>query len=410
MLTPINIAMIGGVILMLLLLVKVRKDRAAGGTPKAPKAPKATGGRFGRRKAAQAPPPAPSTPLLNVAAAETAATTLAPPAPVALAEPEPVWTMEDVVTEPGWPLPGDSELEWEQDAVVADQPTVADLPAVEAEAHTPVAQVASHAARVPVAEDPTATFDPAAGWAVETEPAATAAEPQWILEPVAAPAADEAVSWNAADEPDPDLGPEWGTPDPEAAPAWVADDAIAVAPQDEALAMWSSPESPDPSEDSFSTTLAQWSTMSPVDAPDSEPAPAPVVAPSPLAAWAALVPRGAATAAVAEVDDPSWGMGVVSGRFALGGHAAEAGQRTVGGVTFRTPVDEAPARWAVAPAPDAPGGTLVLRIEGRVNCRPEDVAVITEPGFAPSTEGFAVQLTAEGPGPFAASGTFEVTA
>jgi hypothetical protein len=97
-----------------------------------------------------------------------------------------------------------------------------------------------------------------------------------------------------------------------------------------------------------------------------------------------------------------------SGRWALGGFAAQPGQHALGGVQFRQELPEAPAGWALAPALDAGPGTLVLVLDGAINCDGEDVAVVTDPGFAPTAQGFTVRVAAKASGPFAASGTFHV--
>ena len=62
-----------------------------------------------------------------------------------------------------------------------------------------------------------------------------------------------------------------------------------------------------------------------------------------------------------------------------------------------------PVVGAVAP------GTLVLNVDGCLNCRPEDLAVLMDPGFAPTTDGFSLRLAAAATGPFAASGTYVIS-
>lgn len=96
------------------------------------------------------------------------------------------------------------------------------------------------------------------------------------------------------------------------------------------------------------------------------------------------------------------------GRFALGGHAMRAGQQAVSGVTFRSPVGVPPSAWVVAPAPGAAPGTLVLYLDGAVNCGVDGLQVVMDAGFAPTEEGFTVRVAAREPGPFIASGTFEI--
>ncbi len=97
-----------------------------------------------------------------------------------------------------------------------------------------------------------------------------------------------------------------------------------------------------------------------------------------------------------------------SGRWALGGFAAHAGQHALGGVQFREELPEAPTGWALAPALDAGPGTLVLVIDGAINSDGEGVEVVTDPGFAPTPQGFTVRVAATASGPFAASGTYHV--
>jgi hypothetical protein len=62
----------------------------------------------------------------------------------------------------------------------------------------------------------------------------------------------------------------------------------------------------------------------------------------------------------------------------------------------------------VAPVADPVPGTLVLALDGAINCAPEDLEVVMEPGFAPTPDGFTVRVSASAAGPFAASGTFTV--
>jgi hypothetical protein len=126
-------------------------------------------------------------------------------------------------------------------------------------------------------------------------------------------------------------------------------------------------------------------------------APAPAVH-APVAWWDEEPPIGDGAPA-----DP-----VATGRFALGGFAMQAGQQALGGVSFRAGIAAAPAAWAVGPVASPSAGTLVLTLDGAINCAPEDLEVVTEPGFAPTSEGFTVRVSAAAPGPFAASGTFRL--
>ena len=98
------------------------------------------------------------------------------------------------------------------------------------------------------------------------------------------------------------------------------------------------------------------------------------------------------------------------GRFALGGYALQPGHHVVSGVTFRDGVVPPPTHWVIGPVVgEVAPGTLVLHVDGCLNCRPEDLAVLTDPGFAPTTDGFSLRLAAAATGPFAASGTYVIS-
>ena len=98
------------------------------------------------------------------------------------------------------------------------------------------------------------------------------------------------------------------------------------------------------------------------------------------------------------------------GRFALGGYALQSGHQVVSGVTFRDGVVPPPSHWVIGPVVGAVApGTLVLEVEGCLNCRPQDVEVLMDHGFAPTPDGFSLRLTASETGPFAASGTFTIS-
>jgi hypothetical protein len=62
----------------------------------------------------------------------------------------------------------------------------------------------------------------------------------------------------------------------------------------------------------------------------------------------------------------------------------------------------------VGPVDGAAPGTLVLSLDGAINCDAEGLEVVTEPGFAPTGQGFTVRVQARDQGPFAASGTFHI--
>jgi len=97
-----------------------------------------------------------------------------------------------------------------------------------------------------------------------------------------------------------------------------------------------------------------------------------------------------------------------TGRFALGGFAVTEAHQAIAAVSFRTSLADAPTGIALGPADDAAPGTLVLEVEGTLNCAPEAVAVLMDGGFGPTRDGFTVSASASAPGPFAASGTFRV--
>ena len=134
------------------------------------------------------------------------------------------------------------------------------------------------------------------------------------------------------------------------------------------------------------------------------PQPAPTV--SPVAA--ALAPSPSAAASVAWWDVPSGAeTDPRRGRFALGGHALQPGHQVVSGVTFRDGVVPPPEHWVIGPVVGAVApGTLILEVDGCLNCDRDDLAVIMDPGFAPTTDGFSLKLIASEQGPFAASGTY----
>ena len=97
------------------------------------------------------------------------------------------------------------------------------------------------------------------------------------------------------------------------------------------------------------------------------------------------------------------------GRFALGGYALKPGHQVVNGVTFRDGVVPPPSHWVIGPVVgEVAPGTLVLEVDGCLNCSPQDVEVLMNHGFAPTTDGFSLRLTASETGPFAASGTYVI--
>lgn len=167
---------------------------------------------------------------------------------------------------------------------------------------------------------------------------------------------------------------------------------------------------------------ARWAAMEPAGGGRET-----VSSADPAASWARLQPSARVTApagarAVAEpeaISAPSvawWDVpsGVESdprrGRFALGGYALQEGHPVVSGVTFRDGVVPPPHAWMIGPVMGAvTPGTLVLEVDGILNCRVEDLTVLMDHGFAPTTEGFSLRLLAASQGPFAVSGTYRIS-
>lgn len=138
----------------------------------------------------------------------------------------------------------------------------------------------------------------------------------------------------------------------------------------------------------------------------AEPAPAasaPVGPPRPadpaLSEWAAPVaPMAPAVAPVAaapevevEIDE--------TGRFSVGGWAAQAGHMALTGVTFRDRRDAPVEAGAIRLIPDALS-----------NVADAGVVVLEDARFAPCAEGFTLLVAAAGPGTFAVTGRYEVLA
>jgi hypothetical protein len=184
---------------------------------------------------------------------------------------------------------------------------------------------------------------------------------------------------------------------------------------DEPVPVGSSPSDPVSRWASMMPGGSQEPTVDPVSSwsrlqPGATPAPAasvsapPAPAPTPQAMPAAM-------SGVAWWDVPAAGESDPRrGRFALGGYALQAGHQVVSGVTFRDGVVPPPSHWVIGPVVGAVApGTLVLEVDGCLNCVPGDVEVLMDHGFAPTSEGFSLRLTAAGTGPFAASGTFVIS-
>lgn len=86
-----------------------------------------------------------------------------------------------------------------------------------------------------------------------------------------------------------------------------------------------------------------------------------------------------------------------SGRFTVGGWASQPGDMALTGVSFRSRLDR-----------PVPVERLRLVTTASSNMAAAGPMVLAEPGFAPDAEGFTILLAAGAPGPFAASGRFEL--
>jgi len=482
MLTTMNIALLGGAVLLLALLVVLRMHKRKGA---------ATGDAPAKTAAPPAPKPVFPTAAAPVLAAAEAAATLAPvdedeavewpeveePQIQAIDEPEvAVWSTDEVITEPGWPMPGEVGNSWPAQPEAADEvvtESVMDDPIVEAEA--PVAEAASW--DQPDAAQP---FDPASGWVVDgagAEPAeADAPAAPWRPEPVV-----ETIAWDApepvaqAEEEDEvvPFSPEAASePIVEAVepfepviafePVVVAEPVVEEEPvlevepvvtvleaepvmESEPVAVEEPVDEVEPIVFDEPVAVEEPVLFAPVAM--VEPAPYELVAVGepahdPAARWAAMAPasrNGSDAHAVARrTPTDVWSRlrptsmgpsvdhrvaealpivqvaggngaehGSRSGSFALGGYAAQPGEEAVTGVAFPY-TDQAPRRWRRGPSDNAAPGTLVLNVDETLNCTPDDVAVITDPGFAPTGEGFIVRVAARAAGPFAARGTYQV--
>ncbi len=215
----------------------------------------------------------------------------------------------------------------------------------------------------------------------------------------ASPMSDDAEASSYDDAtPSPTSIGSWGAP----APAEPVSEAPAASPVTHASSprrSWAdmTPAPVKPAE-ALSPTQ-RWARLRPSTGPAPRPAVPAVAAP----------PASAAPPKEATTDVPVIETAARRGRFALGAHAAAAGQETVSGVTYRSQVVPPPSRWQLGPitGPVA-SGTLVLIVEGLVNCSAEDLEVVMEPGFAPTVDGFSLRLRSADGGSFAASGTFEI--
>ena len=88
-----------------------------------------------------------------------------------------------------------------------------------------------------------------------------------------------------------------------------------------------------------------------------------------------------------------------TGRFSLGGWAAQSGHMVLTGITFHD-------------RRDRPVGPAAIRLlaDAVTNVGEGGLVVLGDPGFAPDREGFTILLAAEGSGSFAAAGRYEVVA
>lgn len=222
--------------------------------------------------------------------------------------------------------------------------------------------------------------------------APSAPEPEIVSAPVAEEPAED-VAYEAEPAPVADVAVEEEANDALSRWATLAPAAVAVPAVAEGVA-------PD-------GIAARWASLAPQAADVADVVEEPVAElVGPAARWASITPI-AATGSAPEVD-PEEPRVELSGRFALGGFAIEGGHQVVNGVTFRFAADEAPAGWVLGPCPDAAPGTLVIDVEGVLNCVATDVEVLSNPGFAPTVNGFTLRLSAADSGPFAASGTYHL--
>lgn len=408
------------------------------------------------------PPFSPSTEAAAASEAAAAREPLAKPAATRPAAPEPAraWAPDEVIDAPGWPTPGEMDMGWGH--------AIAGAVPVEGIATRLNGGGAHHSsdgvAPQGLLSDSPNGFDPAAGWRDDPASGETA-ELERVTEHAEHVAAeqppldgappedqvDRAWAAFANDEPVPPMVPGapeqpqpeqvvervWEIPAPSVPvpvvePAWAmpapsAAEPEVVAPQP----VWAMPPPEDEVALEAEVALAPEPPSLAV-VPDPDPAPLPVPAPTlhvvaePASgpgedalepAWyeppTALDPEGVSWWDEADFAPPELAReaGVpTSGRFALGGFALQPGHEALTGVTFRAPLEAAPQRWELAGVDPVPPGTLVLELDGALNCEAADLAVLTAAGFAPSPEGFTLRVAARASGPFAASGTFRIAA
>jgi hypothetical protein len=145
--------------------------------------------------------------------------------------------------------------------------------------------------------------------------------------------------------------------------------------------------------------IAEWVTVPSAASPAPAPAPTPDE-PAVLSEWATHVAtararRGAEAPAAAPLDARI----EASGRFSLGGWAAQAGHMAFCGITFRDRLDRVVEAADIRLVPDA-----------LANVADGGLLVLGDPGFAPDRDGFTLVVAAAGPGSFAATGRFELLA
>jgi hypothetical protein len=120
-----------------------------------------------------------------------------------------------------------------------------------------------------------------------------------------------------------------------------------------------------------------------------------------VAEWSA--PVAFVTAPVSAPEAPAPAELVVqvheSGRFLVGGWAAETGHTALAGVTLRERREDG-----------IPAERVRLIVEAADNVAGDGPVVLGDPGFAPDSEGFTLIVAAAGPGRFAAAGRYELLA
>jgi DNA-binding MarR family transcriptional regulator len=298
----LNVVIIGLVIALLALLVVRRRKNAAGSaepaSPRAAKRPKAKRPKRAKRARAAAPQTSRAAEELaaTAAMAESRPEPLAAPIPQPASPPPPAgddapgrsWGIDEVVAEPGWPMPGDATSFW-PDHEDASQP--APGPADGATSDT------DWTAEPPVAADETGPEPAAESW---LDLPGTWGDP----EPETAPA-DDAPAAEAPAEDEPDWGGAWAANDmpafepladapaterlPEPAPAeeppgpsLPEPEPVAAAPAPPEVFEWIVPDAPaEPAEPALVEPLVPEPVAIAEPAPLAEPAP--IAEPEPVA-------------------------------------------------------------------------------------------------------------------------------